>query len=281
MRGRTLNDAFVILDEAQNTTVPQMMMFLTRLGEGSRMVVTGDPSQIDLPRGVRSGLHDAVKRLRGVPGIAIATLTAADVVRHPVVQRIIDAYDDRTEDEAANGGARPRDAAPPMRPAPTGVPGDGARALDPRSLRTALGRRVPAPCRPRDARVRGTTGARGRAAAHRRRRDRRLPRPLPRRPDADRRDHVPREDGSGVDLVVSVERAHAIAADTGHAPQNELALYVVHGLLHACGFDDLDAAARREMRAAERVVLDRLGLEVATVDRDEEVHGVDESSVDT
>ena len=91
----------------------------------------------------------------------------------------------------------------------------------------------------------------------------------------------PREDGNGVDLVVSVERAHAIAADTGHAPQNELALYVVHGLLHACGFDDLDAAARREMRAAERVVLDRLGLEVATVDRDEEVHGVDKSSLDT
>jgi phosphate starvation-inducible PhoH-like protein len=123
MRGRTLNDAFVILDEAQNTTVPQMMMFLTRLGEGSRMVVTGDPSQIDLPRGVRSGLHDAVKRLRGVPGIAIATLTAADVVRHPVVQRIIDAYDDRAEEEAANGGARPRDAAAADASRPDGRPG--------------------------------------------------------------------------------------------------------------------------------------------------------------
>ena len=92
MRGRTLNHAFVILDEAQNTTIPQMMMFLTRLGEGSRMVVTGDPSQVDLPRGVRSGLADAVKRLKKVDGIRITKLGKEDIVRHMVVQRILDAY---------------------------------------------------------------------------------------------------------------------------------------------------------------------------------------------
>jgi phosphate starvation-inducible PhoH-like protein len=92
MRGRTLNHAFVILDEAQNTTIPQMMMFLTRLGEGSRMVVTGDPSQVDLPRGVRSGLADAVKRLEKVDGIRITKLGKEDIVRHTVVQRILDAY---------------------------------------------------------------------------------------------------------------------------------------------------------------------------------------------
>lgn len=94
MRGRTLNDAFVILDEAQNSTVPQMMMFLTRMGEGSHVVVTGDPSQIDLPRGVRSGLDDATHRLDAVEGIAVVRLKRSDVVRHPIVQRIIEAYDD-------------------------------------------------------------------------------------------------------------------------------------------------------------------------------------------
>jgi phosphate starvation-inducible PhoH-like protein len=93
MRGRTLNDAFVILDEAQNCTVGQMLMFLTRMGERSRMVVTGDPSQVDLPPNTRSGLADAVRRLRGVDGVATVALEVADIVRHPVVQRIVEAYE--------------------------------------------------------------------------------------------------------------------------------------------------------------------------------------------
>ncbi len=93
MRGRTLNRSFVILDEAQNTTVTQMLMFLTRLGEGSRMVVTGDPSQIDLPGNVTSGLADALKKLDGVEGVGIARLDAGDVVRHAIVSRIVTAYD--------------------------------------------------------------------------------------------------------------------------------------------------------------------------------------------
>ncbi len=93
MRGRTLNDAFVILDEAQNCTVPQMLMFLTRMGEGSRFVVTGDPSQVDLPRDVSSGLSDALRRLGGVKGVDIVRLGVDDIVRHPVVRRIISAYE--------------------------------------------------------------------------------------------------------------------------------------------------------------------------------------------
>ncbi|HZN40076.1 MAG TPA: PhoH family protein [Planctomycetota bacterium] len=93
MRGRTLNRAFVILDEAQNTTVPQMLMFLTRLGEGSRMVVTGDPSQVDLPGNVTSGLADAWRKLAGVEGIGQVRLDASDVVRHQVVSRIVTAYE--------------------------------------------------------------------------------------------------------------------------------------------------------------------------------------------
>ena len=92
MRGRTLNHAFVILDEAQNTTIPQMMMFLTRLGEDSQMVVTGDPSQVDLPKGVKSGLADAVRRLKDLKGIKVARLGREDIVRHAVVSRILQAY---------------------------------------------------------------------------------------------------------------------------------------------------------------------------------------------
>ena len=93
MRGRTLSHAFVILDEAQNTTPEQMKMFLTRIGFGSKCVVTGDVSQIDLPRGSDSGLIDAERVLRRVEGVAITRFTSVDVVRHPLVARIVDAYD--------------------------------------------------------------------------------------------------------------------------------------------------------------------------------------------
>ena len=93
MRGRTLNHSFVILDEAQNTTPEQMKMFLTRIGFGSRAVVTGDVSQVDLPKGTASGLVDAERILRDVRGIAMSRFTSADVVRHPLVARIVDAYE--------------------------------------------------------------------------------------------------------------------------------------------------------------------------------------------
>jgi phosphate starvation-inducible PhoH-like protein len=93
MRGRTLNHAFVILDEAQNTTPEQMKMFLTRIGFGAKAVITGDVSQVDLPRTQLSGLIDAERVLKRVEGIAITRLTSADVVRHPLVARIVDAYD--------------------------------------------------------------------------------------------------------------------------------------------------------------------------------------------
>ncbi|ARZ64408.1 MULTISPECIES: PhoH family protein [Bacillus cereus group] len=93
MRGRTLDDSFVILDEAQNTTGAQIKMFLTRLGFSSKMVITGDPSQVDLPKGVKSGLTLASNILSGVTGLSFITLEQTDVVRHPLVQRIIEAYD--------------------------------------------------------------------------------------------------------------------------------------------------------------------------------------------
>jgi phosphate starvation-inducible PhoH-like protein len=100
MRGRTLNNAFVILDEAQNTTPEQMKMFLTRIGFGSRAVVTGDVSQVDLPKNQLSGLIDAERVLRRVKGISICRFTSADVVRHPLVARIVDAYDKRRDPSA-------------------------------------------------------------------------------------------------------------------------------------------------------------------------------------
>jgi phosphate starvation-inducible PhoH-like protein len=142
MRGRTLNHAFVILDEAQNTTREQMKMFLTRMGFGSKCVITGDVSQVDLPRGTGSGLVDAERILRRVNGVAFTHFTAADVVRHPLVARIVEAYDRDTAAAAARDAARrepgspeaahrdgadraagPREAPPPGEPRP---PGDAA-----------------------------------------------------------------------------------------------------------------------------------------------------------
>lgn len=93
MRGRTLNDAIVILDEAQNTTPQQMKMFLTRLGMNSKMIITGDLTQVDLPRGQRSGLRDAVERLGEVEGISMIRMNQTDIVRHPLVQRIVEVYE--------------------------------------------------------------------------------------------------------------------------------------------------------------------------------------------
>ena len=104
MRGRTLSDAFIILDEAQNTKTVQMKMFLTRIGPRSRVVITGDITQIDLPSRERSGLVEAVEVLRNVPGIAIVRLTQADVVRHPLVKRIVDAYERARQSEESSSG---------------------------------------------------------------------------------------------------------------------------------------------------------------------------------
>ncbi len=132
MRGRTLNDSFIILDEAQNATSEQMRMFLTRLGYGSRAVVTGDITQTDLPRGARSGLREARELLRGVEGIAFADFTDRDVVRHELVQRIIVAYERRDAEVAARrkqerelrSGALQEEALPAVEPQTDTPPND-------------------------------------------------------------------------------------------------------------------------------------------------------------
>jgi phosphate starvation-inducible PhoH-like protein len=105
MRGRTLKHAFVILDEAQNTTPVQMKMFLTRMGEGTRMVIAGDLSQIDLPAGARSGLRDALDTLEGLPGIGVCRFDKRDVVRHPLVARIVNAYERHKQRASGEAGA--------------------------------------------------------------------------------------------------------------------------------------------------------------------------------
>ncbi|ACJ00345.1 PhoH family protein [Rhodospirillum centenum] len=107
MRGRTLANSFIILDEAQNTTAMQMKMFLTRMGEGSRMAITGDITQIDLPPGQKSGLKDALAILHDMPGVAFVTFTEADVVRHHLVARIVRAYDAASREDAARKAGGP------------------------------------------------------------------------------------------------------------------------------------------------------------------------------
>jgi phosphate starvation-inducible PhoH-like protein len=106
MRGRTLNDAFIILDEAQNTTAEQMKMFLTRLGFGSKIVVTGDVTQVDLPGGATSGLRVVQDILDGVEDVHFSTLTSSDVVRHKLVGRIVDAYAQYDAEESTRGPQR-------------------------------------------------------------------------------------------------------------------------------------------------------------------------------
>src|SRR5262249_10739663 len=107
MRGRTLNDAEIILDEGQNATVPQMKMFLTRMGQNARIVVTGDITQVDLPPASACGLADAVGRLRDVPGVATILLDKSDIVRHPLVQAIVNAYESEGTEPAREMGPAP------------------------------------------------------------------------------------------------------------------------------------------------------------------------------
>ncbi len=141
MRGRTLNNAFIILDEAQNTTVSQMKMFLTRMGHHSKIVVSGDATQVDLPQHSKSGLVDALKRLGKINGVAIARLTAEDIVRHRLVTSIVNAYDapreGRQQREAQSGNGRqnghqkaPAANGAAIKPLPPSAPNNGNGALE-------------------------------------------------------------------------------------------------------------------------------------------------------
>jgi phosphate starvation-inducible PhoH-like protein len=134
MRGRTLNNAFIILDEAQNTTSAQMKMFLTRLGTGSKMVISGDATQIDLPPNRSSGLIDAMRRLAGVAGCGRVKLHGADIVRHPLVQRIVAAYDGVGDVKRSASRPSKADRSESSRPASSGGGPEGAAAAEGRSV---------------------------------------------------------------------------------------------------------------------------------------------------
>ena len=129
MRGRTLNDSVIILDEGQNATIPQMKMFLTRMGQNARIVVTGDVTQVDLPPGTVNGLSDAVERLRVVAGVGTVALDKCDIIRHPLVQAIVNAYEGtesiRDGSPAPVAAMAAGDAAVPARPAAAGPPASG------------------------------------------------------------------------------------------------------------------------------------------------------------
>jgi phosphate starvation-inducible PhoH-like protein len=143
MRGRTLNDSFIVLDEAQNTTPEQMKMFLTRMGFGSKAVITGDITQTDLPRGQKSGLRDALELIEGIRGIGKVLFSDQDVVRHPLVASLIRAYDkrDRARFDAREAGP----AAGPGGggPAPGAAPSEPATTVAP-AVPAAIGRSEPA-----------------------------------------------------------------------------------------------------------------------------------------
>ena len=231
MRGRTLNNAFVILDEAQNTTPEQMKMFLTRIGFGAKAVVTGDVSQIDLPRGQMSGLIDAERVLRRVSGIATTRFTSADVVRHPLVARIVEAYDAaRAENRLSVQVSR------------AAVDALAAVCRCHRSRRAAATQG--------DALVaRGVEGAgRNHRPDGRLRRgppaESRLPRPRPRHQRAHLRlQRTP--DGGGRSDPVRAGRA-ARSRRAGHRRwKAHYAHLLVHGALHAQGMDHQDDAEAR------------------------------------
>jgi phosphate starvation-inducible protein PhoH and related proteins len=128
MRGRTLNDAAIILDEGQNATVPQMKMFLTRMGQNARIVVTGDVTQVDLPVATRSGLADAIERLKHIPGIGTAFLDRSDIVRHPLVQAIVDCYESTEAVPDREGRFEPASAEPLVNPRTPKSPRSGGEA---------------------------------------------------------------------------------------------------------------------------------------------------------
>ena len=247
LRGRTLAHAFVIVDEAQNATRLQMKMVLTRLGEGARMVVTGDPTQIDLVNVRDSGLAHAVGLLEGVKGIGVARFSAEDVVRHPLVERIVRAYDA----DAAKARTRRFDRRR-----------DRGRGLD----RGPAGRRGPGRCAAAEATLasRGR-GRRGRDPAAHRRRDRaraqraasaaRTSRPMccpsPRR-------RIP--SASWATSRWPTASAPAKPREQGKPLAHHLQHLVAHGVLHLLGYDHMSDAEAEEMEGLERAVLAGLGI---------------------
>lgn len=259
MRGRTLSDAFVIVDEAQNTSRMQMKMLLTRLGEGSRMAVNGDPSQVDLPRASDSGLAHALKILRNVEGMRIVTFTRQDVVRHPLVGRIVEAYERDDKGNAAKAV-----------PATLPVPQDQgfeveAQMEDPRWI-ASLGHDVQAFAADVTAAVDGFFDPKGESFAALFTSDAAVQALNSQWRGKDTPTNVlsfpaPQTAGTLGDIALAYETCAREAAEQGKSLKDHATHLLVHGLLHLLGYDhdaDDDAA---EMEGLEKDILAKLGLE--------------------
>ena len=269
MRGRSLNDSFVILDEAQNTTNEQMKMFLTRIGFGSKAVVTGDITQVDLPSAKQSGLRTVIDILRGVRGIAFTLFTSRDVVRHPLVQRIVQAYEAHTPgrqlsrdggpraDSAARRGSRGFRAARNSRAGPRRRWPDGRRGEERGAERRRPRRGV---CK----RCRSGWWARRAAAVSTRVTGTRTGPPMcclsaARAPPDGRRDLG--------ELVICAPVVAREARMQGKPAESHWAHMTVHGVLHLLGFDHERPGEARAMEALEVQILDKLGFPTPMPDR--------------
>ena len=280
MRGRTLDDAFIILDEAQNTTPEQMKMFLTRIGFGSRAVITGDVTQVDLPDGKRSGLKEAVQVVQGLQDIAVCTLDHKDVVRHELVSRIIKAYEKYDEQKQKNG-PKTRKRGNIMSKLKVELLGEAAGGAA-KLIRLAAKAAFSAFDYGFDGQVTVTvTDDEGIRAYNRdyRQVDRStdvLSFPLndfyrgePREPLEELLDPVTGLVPLG-DMILSLEHARAQAAEYGHGLARECAYLTVHSMLHLLGYDHVDEGEEKAaMRAKEEEILARLSLTRQTAEQAE------------
>ena len=246
MRGRTLNDSFIVLDEAQNTSPEQMKMFLTRLGFGSKIVVTGDVTQVDLPSGIHSGLRVVEGILDDVDDITFNRLTAHDVVRHRLVGKIVEAYDEF--DARRSSASRGRTTGRSMSIEVLNESGQPAGRQPPR--------------RAEPVRARPDAGAPARRAVHqggRRGHDDRAQREVDGGRGPDRRARLPDgraapglvneepEEGILGDLMLCPSVAERQATTAGHSTDAELELLTVHGILHLLGYDHAEPEEHQEM----------------------------------
>lgn len=257
MRGRTLDDSFIILDEAQNTTREQMKMFLTRLGFNSKMVVTGDVTQIDLPDGKRSGLTDAMRILRNVPDISINTFTEKDVVRHKLVQDIIKAYEKNEEKKKMTDKIKVIISNKQKTvKIPTGVrmlvrrccnavlameQFEGSAEISVSFVDDAEIRELNKKHRDIDASTDVLSFPLGENGVY----------------------DINHDTGAKMlgDIVISIEHAVAQAEEYGHSLQREIAFLTVHSLLHLLGYDHVNGGLEAvHMREKEETVLTQLGL---------------------
>ena len=251
MRGRTLEKSFVILDEAQNTTVEQMKMFLTRLGFRSKMVINGDITQIDLPPHTRSGLPDARNVLKNIPDISFIQFSEHDVVRHDLVAAIIKAYEKRAELKAKNKGEHHGN-----HPLITTMNHFYNEELE-KLIHTVLTKGAELQHVPADAEI-SVLICDAKLIHELNRQYRHIDAPtdvLSFALNEGEEEELPEEEKALGDIVINVDRAVEQAKEYGHSTEREMAYLAVHGFLHILGYDHYDPEEKKAMRKAEEEIL--------------------------